>query len=175
MPSNHLILCHPFLLLPSIFPSIRVFPNELALGIRGPEYWSFGFSISPSMNIQGWFSLGLTGLISLLSKGLSRVFSSTIQKHQFFSAQPSLWSNSHIRTWLQEKPQLWLYGSLSAKWCLCFLIHCLGLSELFFQGVTVCYFHGFSHRYLYNHVLFSLPCQNYEFSLLLTQLYYLMP
>ena len=57
------------------------------------------------MNIHGWFSLGLTGVISLLSKGLSRVFSSTrIQKHRFFGTQPSLWSNSHIHTWLLEKP-----------------------------------------------------------------------
>ena len=79
----------------SIFPSIRVFPNEFSLCIRWPKYWSF--SISPSMNIHGWFSLGSTDLISLLSKGFSRVFSSiTIQKHQFFSPQPSLWTNSHI-------------------------------------------------------------------------------
>ena len=74
MPSNHLILCHPFLLLPSIFPSIRVFFNKLVLHIRWPKYWSFSFSISPS-NIHDWFPLRLTGLISLLSKGLSRVTS----------------------------------------------------------------------------------------------------
>ena len=80
------------------------------------------------MNIQGWFPLELTDLI-LLSKGLSRVFSSTtIWKRQFFGTQPFLWSKSHICTWLLEKTQLWLYGSLSAKWCLCFLICCLGLS-----------------------------------------------
>ena len=71
----------------------------------------------------------LTGLISLQSKGLSRVFSSTtVQKHQFLGAQPSLWSNSHIRTCLLEKPWLLLYAPLSAKWCLCFLIYCLGFS-----------------------------------------------
>ena len=87
MPSNHLILCYPLLLLPSIFPSIRVFSNELALRIRCPKYWSFSFSFSPSMNIQSWFSIGLTGLISLQSKGLSRVFNTTVQKHQFFGAQ----------------------------------------------------------------------------------------
>ena len=104
MPSNHLILCHPFLLLPSIFPSIRVFFNKLVLHIRWPKYWSFSFSISPS-NIHDWFPLGLTGLISLLSKGLSRVFSNTtVQKHQFFGTQLSLWSNSHIHTWQLEKP-----------------------------------------------------------------------
>ena len=76
MPSNHLILCHPLLLLPSIFPSIRVFSNESALLKRWPKYWSFSFSISPSKDIQGWFSLGLTGLVSLQSKRLSaKVFS----------------------------------------------------------------------------------------------------
>ena len=70
------------------------------------------------MNIQGWFPLGLTGLISLLSKGPSRVFSSiTIRKHQLFGAQPSLWSNSHSHTWLLGTPQLWLDGPLSPKWC----------------------------------------------------------
>ena len=100
-----LIPCCPLLLLPSIFPSIRVLSNELALQIRWPKYWSFSFSISPYMNIQGWFPLGFIGLISLQSKGLSRVFSSTtVQKHQFFGAQPSLSSNSHIHTWLLEKP-----------------------------------------------------------------------
>ena len=93
MPSKHLILCCP-LLLPSIFPNIRVFSNELASHIRWPKYWSFSFSISPSNEYSR-----LTGLISLHSKGLSSVFSSTtVLKHQFFHAQPSLWSNSHIHT-----------------------------------------------------------------------------
>ena len=83
MPSKHLILCHPLLLLPSIFPSIRVFPNELALHIRQPKYWSFSFNISPSSKHSGLISFRLTDLISLLSKGFSRVFSSTIVlKHQ---------------------------------------------------------------------------------------------
>ena len=68
-------------------------------------------------NIQGCFPLGLPGFISLLSKELSRIFlSTTVRRHQFFGAQPSLWSNSHIHIWLLEKPQLWLYGPLSAKW-----------------------------------------------------------
>ena len=105
MPSNHLILCHPLLLLPSIFPSIRVFSNESALCIRWPEYRSF--SISLPKDIQDSFPLGLTSLISLQSKGLSRVFSNaTVQKHQFFGAQPSLWFNSHFHTLLLEKPKL---------------------------------------------------------------------
>ena len=101
MPSKHLILWHPLLLLPSIFPSLRVFSNESG-GQR------IGVSASASvlpMNIQGWFPLGLTGVISLQSKGLSRIFSSTtVQKYQFFSAQLFLWSNSHIHIWLLEKP-----------------------------------------------------------------------
>ena len=88
MPSNHLILCHPHLLPPSIFPSNRVFSNESALCISWPMYWSFSFSISPSMNIQDWFPLGWTRWISLHSKGHSRVFSNTTaQRHQFFHAQ----------------------------------------------------------------------------------------
>ena len=93
MPSNHLIFCCPLLLLPSIFPSIRVFSNESVLCIRRPKkYWSFSFSIHPSNEYSGLFPLGLTGLISLPSKGLSRVFSNTIvQKHQFFSTQLSLY------------------------------------------------------------------------------------
>ena len=66
MPSNHLILCCPLLRLLSVFPSIKVFSNELALCIRWPKYWSFSFSLSPSNNIQDWFPLGLTGLISFI-------------------------------------------------------------------------------------------------------------
>ena len=104
IPSNHLILCLPLFFLPSVFPSIRVFSNGSDLSIRWPKYWRFSFSISPSMSTHGRFPLGLTGLISLLSKGLSRIFSSTrVQKHQFFSTQPSLWSNSHIHTSLLGK------------------------------------------------------------------------
>ena len=76
--SSHLILCRPLLLLPPIPPSIRVFSNGSALHIRWLKYWSFSFSISPSVSIQGWFPSGLTGLIILLYKGLSRVFSSDI-------------------------------------------------------------------------------------------------
>ena len=93
------------------FPASGSFPMS-RLFISGGQ--SIGASASASvlpMNIQDWFPLGMTGLISLKSKGLSRVFSSTkIQKHQFFGTQPSLWSNSHIHTWLLENPQLWLDG-----------------------------------------------------------------
>ena len=90
MPSNHLILCCSLLLLPSIFLSIRVFSNESVLHIRWPKYWSFSLSISPSNEYSGLFPLGLIDLISLQSQGLWRVFSNTtVQKHQFFGAQPS--------------------------------------------------------------------------------------
>ena len=104
MPSNHLILCRPFPAA-AVFPSIRVFSNESPLRIRWPKDWSFSFNISPSNEHPDWSPLGWTGWISLQSKGLSRVFSNTtLQKHQFFSAQLSLQSNSHIHTWLLEKP-----------------------------------------------------------------------
>ena len=103
MPSNHLVLCRPVHLLPSIFPSIRVFSNESALCIRWPKYWNFSFSISPSSEYSGLISFRIDGLI-LLSEGLSGVLSSTtIQKHQFFGAQFSLESNSHIHTQLRKK------------------------------------------------------------------------
>ena len=103
MPSSHLILCHPLLLLPLIPPSIWVFSSESTLHIRWPKYWSFSFSIIPSKKSQGWSPSEWTSWISLQSRGLSRVFSNTtLQKHQFFGAQPSSQSNSHIHTWPQE-------------------------------------------------------------------------
>ena len=103
MPFSHLILCHHLLHLPSIFPSTMVFSNESALLIRWTNTGASASSSVLLMNIQGWFPLRLTALISFLSKGLSRVFSSTTMgKHQFFSVQLSLWSNSHTYTWLLE-------------------------------------------------------------------------
>ena len=85
MPSNHLIFCHPFLFLLSVFPSIRVFSNESVLHIRWPKYWSFSFSISPSNEHSGLISLSINWLDLLL--GLSRVFSNTtVQNHQFLGA-----------------------------------------------------------------------------------------
>ena len=91
---NHLMLCCWLLLLASVFPSIKVYSSESVLHIR----WSFNFSTALLTKIQ-CFALRLTGLISLQSRGLSRVFSGTrIQKHQFFGAQPYLWTNCHICT-----------------------------------------------------------------------------
>ena len=98
MPSNHLILCCPLVLLLPIPPSTRVFSKESALCSRWPKYWSFSFNISPSNEYSGLI-FGCTDWISLQSKGLSRVFSNTtVQKHQFFGAQLSSKSNSHIHT-----------------------------------------------------------------------------
>ena len=104
MPSNHLILCRPLLLLPSTFPSIRVFSNELVLHIRWPKYWSFSFNISPSNEYSGlisfridWFDLAVQGTLKSL-------FQHQNSKASVFGAQFSLWSNSHIHTWLLEKP-----------------------------------------------------------------------
>ena len=97
------------------FLASKSFPKSQFFTSGGPKYWSFSFSILP-MHIHDWFPLGWTGWISLLSKGLSRVFSNTtVQKHQCFGAQLSLWSNSHIHTWLLEKPWLSLDGLLLAK------------------------------------------------------------
>ena len=99
MPSNQLILSRPLLLLPSIFPSIRVFSDESALRIRWLKYWSFSFSISPSSEYSGLISFRMDWFDLLAVQGLSRVFSSTtVLKHQFFGSQSSLWSNTHIRT-----------------------------------------------------------------------------
>ena len=128
MPSNHLVLCCPFSC-PQSFPSSGSFLVSWLFASGGQNIWASASASVLPMNIQGWFPLGLSGLISLLSKGLSRVFSSTtVQKHQFFGTQPSLESSSYIHTWLLEKPELWLCGPLSAKWCLSFLICCLGWS-----------------------------------------------
>ena len=99
MRSNYLILCHLLLILPSIFPSIRVCSNESVLHIRWSKYWSFSFSISPSNEYSRLISFRMDGWISLQFKGLSRVFSNTTdQQHQFFGAQLSLQSSSHIHT-----------------------------------------------------------------------------
>ena len=105
MPSNHLILCHPLPLLPSVFTSIRVFSNQSVFHIRWSKYWSFSFSISPSNEYSGLISFRVDWLDLLAVQGTLKVFSSTtVSKHQFFGTQPSLWSSSHICTWLLERP-----------------------------------------------------------------------
>ena len=127
MPSSHLILCHPLLLLPSIFPSIRVFSNESTLCIRWPKYWSFSFNISPSSEHPGLiFRMDWLDLLEVQG-----TLKSLLQHHS--SKASILWCSASFivqlsHTWLLEKPQLWLDGPLLAKQCLCFLIHCLDLS-----------------------------------------------
>ena len=100
MPSSHLIPCRPLLLLPLIPPSIRVFSNESTLHLRWPKYWSFSFSISPSYEHPGLISFRMDCLDLLAVQGTLK----SLQKHQFFSAQLSSQSNSHIHTWPLEKP-----------------------------------------------------------------------
>ena len=105
MPSSHLILCRPLLLLPPIPPSIRVFSNQSTLRMRWPKYWSFSFSIIPSKEIPGLISFRMDWLDLLAIQGtLKSLLQHHSSKHQFFGAQPSSQSNSHIHTWPQEKP-----------------------------------------------------------------------
>ena len=123
-PSHSLL---PLLLLPSVFPTIRVFPISQLSASDGQRIRASASASVLPMYIQGWFPLGLSDLITLLFKGLSKVTSSTtVLRHQFFSTQPSLWSNSQHHTWLLEKNHSFDYMDL--KWCLCFLMHCLDLS-----------------------------------------------
>ena len=102
MPSNHLILCRPRLLLPSIFPSIRVFSNESALRIRWPEYWSFSFCISPSSEYSGLISFSFDWLDLSCPRDSQKFSNTTVGKHQFFGAQLSLWSSWHSSRLLLE-------------------------------------------------------------------------
>ena len=106
MPINHLILYYPLLPLPSIFPNIRVFSNELALCIRRPKFWSFSFSISSFNEYSGLISFGIDWFYLFAVQG---TFKSLLQHHSSKASilqcsQPSLWSNSHSNTWLMEKP-----------------------------------------------------------------------
>ena len=120
MLSNHFILCHSFSCHWS-FPASGSFPMSWLFASDDQSIRVSASASVFSMNIQDWFPLGLTGLISLQSKGLSRIFSNTtVQNHQFFGAQLSLWSNSHIHTWLLEKPWFWTSRPLLAKRCFVF-------------------------------------------------------
>ena len=107
MPSNHLLLCHPLLLSPSIFLSIRVFSSVSVLHISWLKYWSFSSSISPSSEYSGLISFTMAWLDLLAVQGtLKSLLNTTVQKHQFFGTQLSLWSNSHIHTRLLENHSL---------------------------------------------------------------------
>ena len=130
MPSNHLILCRPLLLLPSILPSIRVFPNKSVRHIKRPKYWSFSFSISPFREYSGLISFRMDWLDLLAVPGTLK---SLFRHHS--SKASILWHSGFFRVQLShlsvhdywKNRNFWLYGPLSARWCLCFLIHCLGL------------------------------------------------
>ena len=109
------------------FPASRSFQMSQFFAWCGQNIGALVSASVLPMNIQDWFPLRLTSLIPLQSKWLSRVFSNTpVQKHQFFSSQLSLWSNSHIYPWLLKEPKLWLDEPLLTKLCLCFLLCCLG-------------------------------------------------
>ena len=106
----------PFSSCPQTLPASDSFPMSQLFSWGGQRTRISALALFLPKNTQGWSPSEWTGWISLQSKGLSRVFSNiTVQKHQFFGAQLSIWSNSHIHIWLLEKPQLWLYGPLSAK------------------------------------------------------------
>ena len=135
MPLNHLILYCPLLILPTIFPSIRIFSNESDLHIRWPKYWGFSFSISPSNEYSGLISFRIDWFDLLaVQRTLKSFLQHQSSKASILWCSGSLWSNSYIHTWLLEKPQV---GTLSAKWRLCFLKCCLGLSKFFSQGASI--------------------------------------
>ena len=131
MPSSHFILCHPLLLLPPIPPSIRVFSKESALRMRWPKYWSFSFSNSPSNEYSGLISFRIDWF-DLLAVQESKTLESLLQHHNtkasifwhspFFMVQ---FSHLYLTTRKTKALTIW---NLSVKWCLCFLVYCLGLS-----------------------------------------------
>ena len=138
MLSNHLILCHPLLLLPSIFPSIRLFSNELALRHRRPKYWSLSFSISPSNEYSELISFKTAWFDLLAVQGTLK---SLLQHHNLKAS--ALWCSaffmvqlSHLYVTTGKTTALTIWPFL-AKWCFCFSICCLGWTQLLFQGASV--------------------------------------
>ena len=128
MPSKRLILCHP-LLLPLVFPSIRIFSNELAAHIQWPKYWSFSISISPSNEYSGMFSFKIDWFDLLAVQGTLKILSSTtVWKYKFLGTQAFFMVLLSHLYMITGKPYLWLYRPLLAEWHLCFLTCCLGLS-----------------------------------------------
>ena len=124
MPSNHLILCHPLLLLPSIFPSIRVFTDELALCISWPKYWVFGFSFSPSNAYSGLVSSRIDWFDLLGVQGTPK---SLLWSHQFFSTRSSSWSSSHCG-WLSLVFWFFSHGGICRLRFWCAYVGCQGMS-----------------------------------------------
>ena len=146
IPSNHLVLCHPLLLPPSIFLSTRVFSNELSLCSRWPEYWSFSFSINQSNEYSGLISFRIDWFHLLVAQGTLRVFSSTtVWKHQFFGFQPSFWSNSHICTWLLKKTIALTRQNFVSK-VMSLLFNVLSRLVIAVLPRSSFWFHGYSHH-----------------------------
>ena len=147
MLSNHLILCHPLLFLPSVFPSIRVSSSESVLHIRWPKYWSFSFSINPSNDYSGLIAFNIDWFDFVADQESLNSF----LQHNSLKASV-LWCSALFMVQLSHpyvtigKTIDWTIWTLLAKWYLYFLIHCLGLSWLFFQGASVFKFHGSSHH-----------------------------
>ena len=137
MPSNRLILCHPLLLLPSVFPSIRVFSNESALHIRWPKYRSFSFSISPSNEYPGLISFRVNWFDLLAVQG---TFKSLLQHHgskaSVLGCSVFFMVRSHIHM-TTGKTMAWTRQTFVSKVISCFLIHCLVLSYISFQGASI--------------------------------------
>ena len=147
MPSNHLILCRPLLLPPSIFPSIRVFSSESVLHIRWPEYWSFSFSISPSSEYSGPISFRRDWLDLLAVQGTLK---SLLQHH---SSKASVFRRSALFTVQLSHPYVTTGKTIAlTRWTFVskviplFLICCLCWSQVFFQGARIFKFHGCSHH-----------------------------
>ena len=144
MSSSHLILCSPLLLLPSIFPGIRVFSNESAFHIRWPKYWSFSFSISPSNEHSGLISFSIDWLDLLAVQGTQESSPTPSSKASilwfpdFFIVQLS---HPYMTTGKTIAFTRWTFVGK-----LCFLICCLGRSRLFFQGASVFQFHDCNHH-----------------------------
>ena len=126
-PSNQLILCVPFSLCPQSFPASGSFPM---LGIKWPKFWNFNFSISPSKEYSGLTSFKTDWFVLTVQGSLKSLLHYTVWKHQFFSI---LYGPTLISVHATEKTIVWLDGPLSAKWCLCFLIHCLGFHSFSFK------------------------------------------
>ena len=131
MPSNHLILCCPLLLLPSIFPSIRVFSNESVLRIRWPKFWSFSFSMSPSKEYSGLISFRMDWLDLL---AVQETLKSLLQHH---SSEASILQCSAFFIVQLTHTYMITGKTMSAKSHLCFLLCYLGWSELFFKGASI--------------------------------------
>ena len=148
MPSNHLTLCHPLLFPPSIFSSISAFTRKSVLHARWPKYWSFTFSTCPSNEYSGLISFRMDWLDFLAVQGtLKSLLQHHSSKASILQRTAFFYSNSHIHTWLLEKPYLWLDVPLLAKQCLCLLTCCVGchsfpskdqMSFNFMATITIC-------------------------------------